>query len=62
LYVGLGDVNQSGIENASFLRTPIQFLPDFFSDGEHHSDSVFAGDKKRVSVQTYNDKNRMQNT
>ena len=34
MYIGLRDVNQSGMENASFLRAPIQFLPDFFSEGE----------------------------
>ena len=34
MYIGLRDVNQRGMENASFLRAPIQFLPDFFSEGE----------------------------
>lgn len=34
MYVGLREVNQTGIRNAAFLRTPVQFIPDFFAPSE----------------------------
>lgn len=34
MYIGLKDVHSENLKNASFLRAPIQFLPDFFAEGE----------------------------